>query len=96
MNKAQITRRADEDEVGSKTVERDYVLAHLVGAIAQERFEFRLVFKGGTALRLCHFDDHRYSADLDFSIMGATVADAQSVISGDSGIRSMTGATRSS
>ena len=27
-----------------------------------------LVFKGGTALRLCYFQDYRYSADLDFSL----------------------------
>jgi uncharacterized protein len=28
------------------------------------------VFKGGTALRLCYFEDYRYSADLDFSLIG--------------------------
>ena len=28
-----------------------------------------LVFKGGTALRLCYFEDYRYSADLDFSVV---------------------------
>ncbi len=30
----------------------------------------RLVFKGGTALRLVHLGDYRYSADLDFTILG--------------------------
>jgi predicted nucleotidyltransferase component of viral defense system len=29
-----------------------------------------MVFKGGTALRLCHFESYRYSADLDFTLIG--------------------------
>lgn len=28
-----------------------------------------LVFRGGTALRLCSFADSRYSADLDFAVV---------------------------
>jgi len=40
-----------------------------------------LVFKGGTALRLCHFDDYRYSADLDFSLVaGSTIEDGYTTI----------------
>jgi predicted nucleotidyltransferase component of viral defense system len=35
----------------------------------------QLVFKGGTALRLVHIGDYRYSADLDFTVIGGT-ADA--------------------
>ncbi|MDQ2875184.1 MAG: nucleotidyl transferase AbiEii/AbiGii toxin family protein [Actinomycetota bacterium] len=50
----------------AQTIERDYVLAHLcadIGALDDPR----LVFKGGTLLRLCYFETYRYSADLDFS-----------------------------
>ncbi len=64
-----IKRRADEDAVSAPTVERDYVLAHVLTAIAESDERGLLVFKGGTALRLCHFDDYRYSADLDFSLV---------------------------
>jgi hypothetical protein len=77
ITKAQITRRAAQDEVPARTVERDYVLAHVVAAIARLTTDAGLVFKGGTALRLCHFDDYRYSADLDFSMVAGSTNDAR-------------------
>jgi len=41
----------------------------------------RLVFKGGTLLRLCYFADYRYSADLDFSaIDGLSSSDAVALV----------------
>lgn len=64
---AQITRRASEQGVPAKTVERDYVLAHAVAGIA-ELGDPRIVFKGGTSLRMLHFENYRYSADLDYSL----------------------------
>jgi hypothetical protein len=77
ITKAQITRRAAQDEVPAKTVERDYVLAHVVAAISRLTADAGLIFKGGTALRLCHFDDYRYSADLDFSMVTGSTNDAR-------------------
>jgi predicted nucleotidyltransferase component of viral defense system len=78
-----IKRRADEDGLSAPTVERDYVLAHSLAAIADHDREDRLVFKGGTALRLCHFEDYRYSADLDFSLIdGLDVEGARGLIAG--------------
>lgn len=71
-----IKRRADEDGLPAPTVERDYVLAHVLTAIAERDLDQRLVFKGGTSLRLCHFEDYRYSADLDFSLTGGVDAEA--------------------
>lgn len=65
-----IKRRADEDGLSASAVERDYVLAHSLIAISERDREQRPVFKGGTALRLCHFENYRYSADLDFSLTG--------------------------
>lgn len=67
-----FTRIADKQDVDAKTVERDYVLAHVLGAIGLQPRSHGLVFKGGTALRLCYFEDYRYSADLDFSLHEAT------------------------
>lgn len=64
--KGVITRRANEEHLSAQTIERDYILAHLcaeIGSIGEPR----LVFKGGTLLRLCYFSGCRYSADLDFS-----------------------------
>lgn len=70
-----IKRRADEDGLPAPTVERDYVLAHVLTAISERDEEQRLVFKGGTSLRVCHFTDYRYSADLDFSLTGGVDAE---------------------
>lgn len=80
INRAQITRRADAEGVPAPTVERDYVLAHIISAISSVQEESGLVFKGGTALRLCHLDDCRYSADLDFSMIQGSVSDGRDAI----------------
>jgi predicted nucleotidyltransferase component of viral defense system len=61
-----ITKRANEDQLPAQAIERDYVLAQLCADIGAKD-EPNLVFKGGTFLRLCCFEDYRYSADLDFS-----------------------------
>jgi len=75
ITKAKIIRKASDEGVPAKTVERDYALAHIIAAIAVVNTDGMLVFKGGTALRLCHFEDYRYSADLDFSVLDASTAD---------------------
>lgn len=68
-SKGQITKIASNDGVDAKVVERDYVLAHVVALIAAQNGDGAIVFKGGTSLRLLHFQDYRYSADLDFSVV---------------------------
>lgn len=76
-----ITRKADEDGIAAATVERDYLLTHVLTSISNLDQGNHLVFKGGTALRLCHFDDYRYSADLDFSIVrGLAVHGARELV----------------
>jgi predicted nucleotidyltransferase component of viral defense system len=79
MTSTQITRRADQEAVGARTVERDYVQAHVLAGIAALDDE-RLVFKGGTALRFCYLDDFRFSADLDFSVVGASADEGRELI----------------
>ena len=51
--RSHFTRIADAEQVDAKTVERDYVLTHVLAAISQQPGSRRMVFKGGTALRLC-------------------------------------------
>ena len=58
-SKALITKVASKDGVDARVVERDYVLAHIVALISSNDLEKRLIFKGGTSLRLLHFDDYR-------------------------------------
>lgn len=79
ITKAQVTRQADADGVSALVVERDYVLAHVLDALARRRDQ-RLVFKGGTALRFCFLDECRYSADLDLSLVGVDRAQALDLI----------------
>ncbi|MDE3008206.1 MAG: nucleotidyl transferase AbiEii/AbiGii toxin family protein [Acidobacteriota bacterium] len=73
-----ITRRADSDGVNALVAERDYVLAHIVAQLhrAKPLDGGQLIFKGGTALRLVHIANYRYSADLDFTIIDGSVAAA--------------------
>ena len=77
---AQITQQAARDDVPAPTVERDYVLAHIVAALGALDDEHGLAFKGGTALRLCYFEDYRYSADLDFSVVEGDIEGAYATI----------------
>lgn len=76
ITRGHITQRAHDEQLPAQTIERDYILANVcadIGALD----DARLVFKGGTLLRLCYFTDYRYSADLDFSaIDGVTAAEA--------------------
>ena len=76
-----IKRQADKDRLTAGPVERDYVLTHVLAAISAGDAGAQVVFKGGTALRLCHFDSYRYSADLDFSLIdGLDVAGARDLV----------------
>lgn len=79
-SKAQITKVASRDGVDSRVVERDYILAHIVALIASHDGDGRLILKGGTSLRLLHFDEYRYSADLDYSVIKGSKAEAREVI----------------
>ncbi len=80
--KGQITKIASRDGVDARVVERDYLLAHIVALISAHDADHKLVFKGGTSLRLLHFDDYRYSADLDYSVVAGSEEEAREVIRG--------------
>lgn len=80
ITRAQITKVASSEGVDAKTVERDYVLTHLTALIAGHDSRGSLALKGGTSLRLLHFEDYRYSADLDYSIVRGTCEAAVDLI----------------
>jgi len=79
-SKAQITKIASRDGVDARVVERDYVLVHAVALISARDADRMLVFKGGTSLRLLHFDEYRYSADLDYSVVSGSEENARELI----------------
>lgn len=63
-----LTSIADWDGVGLAAVERDYVMSHVISSLAEQPIADALEFKGETSLRLCHFLDYRYSADIDMNL----------------------------
>ncbi len=63
-----ITQQADADGVDADTVERDYVLTHVMASLSHHADNGIFQFKGGTLLRLCYFSDYRYSADIDLNL----------------------------
>ena len=92
-SRALITRKAARDGVPAPTVERDYVLAHVIAGLGRLADDHGLVFKGGTALRLCYLEDFRYSADLDFSVVEGGLAAAYATI--EAAFAEVTGAVES-
>lgn len=50
-------------------LERDYCIAWFLVGLSRTPLRNKVVFKGGTALRRCHFSDYRFSEDLDFTLL---------------------------
>jgi predicted nucleotidyltransferase component of viral defense system len=57
--------------IPESVLERDYCIAWFLVGLARSPIRNKLVFKGGTALRRCHFPDYRFSEDLDFTLLQA-------------------------
>ena len=53
-------------------LERDYCLTWFLIGLSQSKLKDLLIFKGGTALKRCHFGDYRFSEDLDFTLARET------------------------
>lgn len=66
--KREIEKIAEQKGVAKTTIDKDWVLGHFVDAIFSiPECRDNLIFKGGTCLRKCYFDDYRFSEDLDFT-----------------------------
>lgn len=66
--KREIEKIAEQKGVAETTIDKDWVLGHFVDAIFSiPECADNLVFKGGTCLRKCYFEDYRFSEDLDFT-----------------------------
>lgn len=49
-------------------LERDYCIAWFLVGLSRTPLCSQLLFKGGTALKRCHFSDYRFSEDRDFTL----------------------------
>jgi predicted nucleotidyltransferase component of viral defense system len=74
----EIDKIAIEKGVRAKQIEKDYVISWILWGIARnEHLNNNLVFKGGTCLKKMHFDDYRYSEDMDFTLRDDTISDKE-------------------
>lgn len=54
--------------VSKSVIDKDWMLGHFIAAIFNEpELKETLIFKGGTCLKKCWFEEYRFSEDLDFT-----------------------------
>ena len=70
MTQKEIEHIALQKDILKATIDKDWVLGHLLNAIYSfEDIKNNFVFKGGTCLKKCYFQDYRFSEDLDFTLL---------------------------
>jgi hypothetical protein len=55
--------------IPENVLERDYCIAWFLIGLSRTSLRNKIAFKGGTALRRCHFAEYRFSEDLDFTLL---------------------------
>lgn len=66
----ELSKYAALHKVSDRQIEKDYVLTWVLFGISNQPILSKiLVFKGGTVLKKCYFEDYRFSEDLDFTII---------------------------
>jgi len=56
--------------VKTNTIDKDWILGHFLNTMYSfEEVRQNFVFKGGTCLKKCYFEDYRFSEDLDFTLL---------------------------
>lgn len=69
ISKNEILKFAKHYKLPANTIEKDYVLNWMLDGIANHQaFNGKWIFKGGTCLKKCYFEEYRFSEDLDFTI----------------------------
>ena len=57
-------------KIQASVLDKDWILGHFLNAMFEiEGIRDNFVFKGGTCLKKCYFNDYRYSEDLDFTLV---------------------------
>ena len=69
IKKIEILTKAKELNLKPDIVEKDYVLNWILAGIAADPVLSKSqIFKGGTCLKKCFFENYRFSEDLDFTL----------------------------
>jgi predicted nucleotidyltransferase component of viral defense system len=74
IRSSEISKLAHQSGLGDKTIEKDYVLTWMLLSLAESPIRDSLAFKGGTAIKKIYIPDYRYSEDLDFTLLDASLA----------------------
>lgn len=69
MDDEMIIKLAGKEKVPIGTIEKDYAVTSILFLISQFPKIDKMIFKGGTALKKVHFNDFRFSEDIDFTCM---------------------------
>ena len=78
IQKGEINKKARENRVSDKQIEKDYVLTWVLYGISEnEVLKNVLAFKGGTVLKKAYFHDYRFSEDLDFTLLDESLTNDQ-------------------
>ena len=68
IKRYEIRQLSEKNGVPAITIDKDWVLGHVVAGIYHNSYlKSLLVFKGGTCLKKCFFGNYRFSEDLDFT-----------------------------
>jgi predicted nucleotidyltransferase component of viral defense system len=66
----EIRKLAKEWNLPEETIEKDYLLGWVLWGIANNQVLKRVwIFRGGTCIKKCYVNTHRYSEDLDFTVL---------------------------
>ena len=67
MDDKKIQKLAGKEHVPIGTIEKDYAVTSILSLIAQLSKLDKMVFKRGTTIKKIHFNDFRFSEDIDFT-----------------------------
>lgn len=77
----ELIEHRDKFGVPPVTIDKDWVLGHFLNALyLNNDVQKFFVFKGGTCLRKCYFENYRFSEDLDFTLLNKDFKISQSFI----------------
>lgn len=70
IGRKEIATLAKQSGVPPDTIDKDFVLGHFLNAFFNEPWaKQNFIFKGGTCLRKCYFENYRFSEDVDMTIL---------------------------
>jgi len=69
IQSSEVSKLAHKLGLGDRTIEKDYVLAWVLHAIANSPLYSQMAFKGGTAIKKMYIPEYRFSEDLDFTLL---------------------------